>query len=268
MNLQKLRQEQERLASKVLTTDQFEEIQAIGGCDQAFVGDKIISAVVVIDAKTLEILESTFSVQKCVFPYIQGYVSYREAPAVVEAFNKLSKKPDILLCDADGILHPRRLGLASHLGIALDVPTIGVAKTLVIGENSGGKIIVDKEIRAIEFVSREHVRPLYISPGHKVSLNTAVSIVRNCMKYPHKMPEPLHLAYRYATKLRIQHEEELGSAQPAKGIAAPVQTTAAPAAASEEDLDVSEIADAHTPGTASTDDTPTSPSPELLSATQ
>lgn len=209
MDLQKLKQEQEMLASKVLITDQFDEIKTIGACDQAYVGDKILSVAVVLDAKTLEVIEKKYAILDCKFPYIVGYLSYREAPVLIEAVNKLSTKPDVLLIDGNGILHPRRIGLASHAGIALDIPTIGVAKSLLLGENSDGNIIVDKEIRAVEFISREHARPLYVSPGHKVCMKSSLEFVKNSMKYPHKLPEPLHVAHRLATKLRQKEEAKL-----------------------------------------------------------
>ena len=209
MNIQKLKEEQERLAHKVLIQDSFDSLTTIGGCDQSYAGKKIISSVVVVNAKTLEVIEKTSAILDCDFPYIPGYLSYREAPVIIEAFNKLKNKPDILLVDGNGILHPRRIGLASHVGIALDVPTIGVAKNLTFGQNSEGKIIIDKEVCAVEFVSRKYARPVYVSPGHKVSLSTALEVIKNSIKPPHKLPEPLHIAHRLATKLKDEMEIEI-----------------------------------------------------------
>ncbi|HLC46754.1 MAG TPA: endonuclease V [Candidatus Nanoarchaeia archaeon] len=202
MNLQKLRQEQEALARKVLISDSLDEIKFIGGCDQAYAGSKIISSVIVLDAKTLEMVESATAVRECEFPYIPGYLSYRESPALLEAFAKLTTKPDVLLCDGNGILHPRRFGLACHVGIMLDIPTIGVAKSALFGEKQGDTVVVEKEVRGKEFFTHKYAKPIYLSPGHKINLQSAIEIVKSAIKPPHKLPEPLHLAHKHADKIR------------------------------------------------------------------
>lgn len=194
----KLKLEQIKLAEKVMINDNFEEINYIAGCDQAYTTDnKIISYVVVLD-KNMKIVDSAYAITDCRMPYIPGYLFYREAPAIIEAFNKLKQKPDVIMVDGNGILHPRRIGMASQLGIVLDMPTIGVAKTLMMGKLEDGKVEVDKEIRAVEIRTREFAKPLYISPGHKISMKTAVDIVKSSIIIPHKLPEPLHLAHRYS----------------------------------------------------------------------
>jgi len=132
----------------------------------------------------------------------------RESPAAVEAFNKLENKPDILIVDAHGIAHPRFFGMASHIGLLLDIPTIGIAKKLMVGKKQDNKIVFNNKIIAQEVKTKEYSKPLYVSIGHKVSLKTAVEIVNKCIKLPHKLPEPLHLAHKYANKIR---EEQLSS---------------------------------------------------------
>ncbi|MBD3313704.1 endonuclease V [Candidatus Woesearchaeota archaeon] len=201
MNTSRLREEQLKLAEKVMTIDQFEQARYIAGCDQAYKdNNKIISVVVVMDSKTQKIVDRAESEQFCRTPYLSGYLFYREAPSVIEAFSKLNVKPDVLLVDANGILHPRRIGMASQLGLALDVPTIGIAKSLAFGKPREGKIELDKEIVAEEVITKEFANPLYVSPGHKVSLRTSIDIVKSLIMHPHKLPEPLHLAHRFAKK--------------------------------------------------------------------
>ncbi|MCX8146850.1 MAG: endonuclease V [Candidatus Woesearchaeota archaeon] len=207
MNIQKLKEEQLKLAEKVIIIDSFDKIKYIGGCDQSYSGNKIISCVVVMDEK-MKIVDKAFAEKECNFPYIPGFLSYRESPAVVEAFNKLKIKPDILMVDGNGILHPRRFGMASHLGIILDIPTIGITKSLLIGKVIDGKIEVDKEIRGMEVKTREFSNPLYVSPGHRISLKTAVEIVKKSIIFPHKLPEPLHLAHRLAKKRKENSEQK------------------------------------------------------------
>ena len=202
-DVKKFEKEQLRLAKKVVTKDDFDKIELVAGVDQSFIDDnKIISAVVVCNYKTLKILEKQYAVVEARFPYISGYLSYRESPAVVEAFGRLKTKPDILMVDAHGICHPRRIGMASHVGLLLDIPTIGIAKSLMCGEVRDGKIYVDGEVRGIEIKTKEFANPIYVSPGHRISLKTAVEIVKDSIKLPHKYPEPLFLAHRYANELK------------------------------------------------------------------
>ena len=214
MDIRELKKEQIRLAKKVIVKDEFDELNYIGGCDQAFIDNKVISGVVVLDYKTLKIVEKKYAVAEAPVQYIPGFLSYREGPAIVEAVNKLQQKPDILLVDGNGILHERKLGMASHVGILLDMPTIGVAKSLLLGEEKEGKIVVDGEIRAVTMRTKEHSKPIYISPGHRVSLKTAEEVVKKCMVEKHKLPEPLHEAHKYSNKVRDRLLEQEGKPAP------------------------------------------------------
>lgn len=198
----KLKEEQLKLAKKVVTSDSFDEIELIGGVDCAFTQNKIVAAIVVCDYKTKEVKERTFAVVRAKIPYIKGFLAYREGPAITEAYTKLQNKPDVLIFNGHGISHPRRIGLASHLGVLLDQASIGVAKQLLAGEIMGNIVYLEKEARAEMIISREHSKPIFVSPGHKTSLGTSVEIVSNCIKFPHKLPEPLHLAHRYADEIR------------------------------------------------------------------
>ncbi len=202
MKIRDLEKEQLRLAKKVIVKDDFDELKLIGGCDQAFTDNKVISAVVVLDYATLKVVEKKYAVVEAPIQYIPGFLSYRESPAVIEAVSKLNQKPDLLMVDANGILHPRKIGMASHLGILLDMPTIGVAKKLLMGEEKDGKILVDGEPRALAIKTKEHAKPIYVSPGHRVSMRTAAEVVKKCMVEKHKLPEPLHEAHKYSNKVR------------------------------------------------------------------
>lgn len=208
VDIRKLKQEQIKLAKKVKIKDDFEQVKHIGGVDQAFRENKIISVVTVLDYNTMELVEKKYAVLDVTMPYIPGYLSFRESPAIIEAFTKLEQRPDVLIVDANGILHPRRIGMASHVGIALDVPTIGVAKKLLLGEEKDGKIYVDKEVRAVKLDTKKKSNPVYVSPGHRISMNTAVKIIKHCVKPPHKLPEPVHLAHKIANKLKKGSEKE------------------------------------------------------------
>ncbi|MFH1052916.1 MAG: endonuclease V [Candidatus Woesearchaeota archaeon] len=201
VDIEKLKKEQLKFAKKVIVKDDFDTIKTIAGCDQGFKGNKIVSEVVVLDAKTFEILEKKFAVKEIAMPYIPSFQFFREGPAIIEAFNKLDLKPDVLLIDSNGILHPRRIGMASHIGIILDIPTIGVCKSLLCGAVNGNDIYVEKELRGKKIMTKEYANPLYVSPGHKISIKTAVDIIKTTVKHPHKFPEPIHIAHRMLTKL-------------------------------------------------------------------
>ncbi|MBI2653689.1 endonuclease V [Candidatus Woesearchaeota archaeon] len=202
VDFSKLKEEQLKLAKKVTISDSFGKPELIGGVDCSFNQDDVIAAIVVCSYKTMEVKEKVFAVVKAKVPYVQGFLAYREGPAISEAYSKLENKPDILIVDGNGILHPRRCGLASHIGVLLEQATIGIAKQLLIGEVKEKIVYIDKEARAEAVVTREHSKPVYVSPGHKTSLKTSVEIVKNCMRFPHKLPEPLHLAHRYANEVR------------------------------------------------------------------
>ena len=203
-----LKKEQLKLAEKVITSDSIKNIKTIGGADQAYIGNKVISAIAVCDYKGLKLIEEKHAVVDAKIPYKSGFLFYRDGPAVMEAFNKLENKPDVLIVKANGILHPRRIGMASHLGILLDIATIGVTKNLMLGEVKEKTIYVEKEARGYELITREHARPIYISPGNKISLKTSLEIVKNSLRQPHKLPEPLHLAHKHGIKLEKNYLNE------------------------------------------------------------
>src|SRR3989344_1643896 len=200
INTEELMNEQLRLSENIILKDSFKRFETIAGIDQTYAGNKIISCIVVCHAKTLEIVEKQTATVPSQFPYIPGLLAYREMPAMVEAYSKLQMTPDIIIVDGQGIAHPRRLGLASHFGLIISRPTIGVARTLVIGKVEHGKIYVEKELCGFELKTKEHAKPIYVSPGHMISPGTALRIARETTKQTHKLPEPLYLAHRGARR--------------------------------------------------------------------
>jgi deoxyribonuclease V len=202
MDLYELKKEQYKLAQKVILKDGFTKIKTIGGVDCAQVKDKLIACAVVCEFPSLKLIEKQTFILPDPLPYRPGFLAYREMPAIIEAFNKLEQEPDLLLVDGPGILHPRKFGMASHLGLALNKPTIGLTNKFSIGHVENGKIYLDNEIVGFEIETREHANPLYLSPGHLISLGACLRIIQQCIKYPHKLPEPLHLAHQLVNKER------------------------------------------------------------------
>lgn len=194
-----LKKEQTKLSEKIELNDGFEEIEKIGGVDQSYNNGKVVSCFIVCDYETMDVVEKSVVVEEAPIKYIPGFLAYREMPAAVSAYEKLDTVPDVILVDGHGIAHPRKLGLASHLGLSLNKPSIGVAKNLMReAEVEDGKIYIDKDMRGFEAVTKEHANPVYVSPGHKVSFGTSLNIVKKCVREPHKMPEPIHLSHRGA----------------------------------------------------------------------
>ncbi|MEC4806415.1 MAG: deoxyribonuclease V [Jaaginema sp. PMC 1079.18] len=192
------RQIQEELRSRVITTDSFETVNYVAGVDVGFKDNYKITqaAVAVLSYPDLNRVESAIATIPTTFPYIPGFLSFREIPALLAALDKLDTIPNLILCDGQGIAHPRRLGIAAHLGVILDMPTIGVAKSRLIGEHDelgtqkgDWQPLRDQdEIIGAVLRSRDNVKPLYISVGHKISLPTALQYVMGCLtKY--RLPE-------------------------------------------------------------------------------
>ncbi len=194
------------LARRVRLEDDFRQpIERVAGVDAAFPdrGRRTRAAVVVMTFPTLEVIETGFAEIDTTLPYIPGLLSFRELPAIAEAIGGLRHQPELVLCDGQGIAHPRRFGLACHLGVELDLPTIGVAKSRLHGtasepraERGAWEALKDQdEVIGCLLRTRDRVRPLYVSPGHRVSIKQARQLVLDCGA-GYRLPEPVRLADR------------------------------------------------------------------------
>jgi deoxyribonuclease V len=200
---------QQQLRNEVITEDKLPEIvRYVAGVDMGFEADGTISraAVAVLSFPDLQLVETALAYRPTTFPYIPGFLSFREIPAVLDALEKIGTTPDIILCDGQGIAHPRRLGIACHLGVIIDMPTIGVAKSLLIGKHEllsetrgSWQPLIDKgETIGAVLRTRDNVRPLYVSSGHRISLPTAIDYVMKCTpKY--RLPETTRIADKLAS---------------------------------------------------------------------
>jgi deoxyribonuclease V len=159
------------------------------------------AAVTVLDGASLELVESAMAAVPLGFPYVPGYLSFREAPAALKALGLLREKPDLLMVDGHGYAHPRRLGVATHIGLLADIPTVGVAKSRLVGTHDepgparGSAVPLNHQGERIGTVlrSRDGVRPLYVSVGHRLDLASAVSLVLSTLRR-HRLPEPTRVA--------------------------------------------------------------------------
>lgn len=205
---------QRELAERVVLRDELpEEVRLVAGVDVSCsrFAPEVFAAVVIFDLAEDLIVETATAQAAEAFPYVPGLLSFRELPVVLEAFRKLRQPPDVVMVDGQGTAHPRRLGIASHLGLWLDLPAIGCAKSRLCGEHDepGEKrgdraSLVDagEEIGRV-LRTRDRVRPLFVSPGHRVGMDRAVEIVLDCGR-GYRLPEPTRLAHGESNKLRMR----------------------------------------------------------------
>ena len=189
------------LKDKVKTIPLRKKPELIAGVDAAFSEDKVIGVICLYTYPELTLIEEAFAVKKISFPYIPGFLSFREGPAIVEALNGLELKPDVILFDGQGIAHPKGLGLASHIGVLLDVPTIGCAKSRLVGEykepglkkGAWSPLKYHGKVVGSVLRTKDHVRPVFVSPGHRIDLRSSLEIVLGCTR-KFRIPEPLRMA--------------------------------------------------------------------------
>lgn len=201
---------QKQLRELIIMEDRLPAIECVAGVDVGFEEEGRITraAVVILDYPSLTLRESSIARRPTSFPYVPGLLSFRELPAVLDALEQLRQLPDLLLCDGQGYAHPRRLGIASHLGVLTGLPSIGVGKTRLIGthqpladERGAWQPLLDKgETIGAVLRTRAGVKPIYVSTGHRISLATAIAYVLNCTTR-FKLPETTRMAHKYASVL-------------------------------------------------------------------
>ncbi len=209
-SVKKAHDTQLRLSRLVIHEDRLSrEIKTVGGIDVSYIDSLGVGAVTVLDYRSLRVLETAVASCPVRMPYIPTLLSFREIPPAMAATKQLKLQPDVLLVDAQGWAHPYRCGFASHLGLLLKMPTVGSAKRRLIGEPTeadGRTVLMDKgEVIGEVVTTKEGAKPIYVSIGHMVSLETAVQIIKRCSLG--RIPEPLLQAHNLATKTRIALEK-------------------------------------------------------------
>lgn len=204
---------QKRLAQRVQLRRITKKPKLIAGTDCAFTVDKkrIVGCVVVLSYPQMEVVEIKHAVRKVVFPYVPGFLSFREAPVCLDAVEKLEHNPDVFMIDGQGIAHPRRLGLAAHLGLFLNKPTIGCAKSRLTGTYEMPKtkkgsyccLYDAEEIIGAVVRTRSKVRPVFVSIGNKCTLDEVISLVLDCATR-YRIPEPTRLADIEVAKIKLK----------------------------------------------------------------
>lgn len=212
---------QKQLAGSIELRRPSAKIQKIAACDVSFDrgGEYLFAAVAVFDAESLELLDEVSVIEAAVFPYIPGLLSFRELPAVLKGFEEIRVVPDLVICDGQGIAHPRRLGIASHLGLWLNIPTIGSAKSVLCGKydepdeerGSRSPMFHHNEIIGYALRTRKGVKPVFVSPGHLCDLDSATDIILKLSK-KYRLPDPIRYVHNLSNHARRQ---SLPGSQPA-----------------------------------------------------
>jgi deoxyribonuclease V len=202
---------QEKIASRIVLEDRFSE-EVVVGVDQAFISRKdgkemVVSGAVAFDSSLLPHSKS-WAILDTTFPYLPGLLSFREGPAALEAVKRLKARPTILFVDGCGINHPRRAGLASSIGVTLDVPTIGVSKNVLCGSfdppdrvGDASPLVYEGECVGHVLFSKKRCRPIVVAPGTRVSVDSALDLARRYLR-DHKLPEPCFVAHQHANQVK------------------------------------------------------------------
>lgn len=212
-NVDRARQVQIDLLKKLKLVPLRKQPGLLAAVDAAFTDELVLAAVCLFSFPGLELLEEQTGVEPVKFPYIPGFLSFREGPAIYRTLLKLKQKPDLLLIDGQGIAHPRRLGIATFLGIILETASVGCAKSPLVGDfrmpartaGSYSPLTHRGELVGYVLRSRTAVRPIFISPGHLVNHQDALNLVRRCLK-GYRVPEPLRRAHQLTQKLKLEHK--------------------------------------------------------------
>ena len=189
------------------------QIRTIAGADISYSkkNDLFYAAVILMDFSSMEVIEERTVVERAPFPYIPGLLSFREGPALLKIFENIQHIPDVVIFDGQGIAHPRGVGLASHMGLFLDMPTIGCAKTRLVGRyGEVGKevgdyadLVMDDRIVGSVLRTKKKVKPIFISPGHKIGIRKSADIVLHCCR-GYKLPEPIRRAHLVVNEIRVK----------------------------------------------------------------
>jgi deoxyribonuclease V len=201
---------QRRLASQVVVGGAPQDVRVVAGADISVGAGRGRGAVVLLSYPDLTLLEQQVVEMELGFPYVPGLLAFREVPVLTEAFRRLSRRPDLLLVDGQGLAHPRRLGIACHLGLVLDLPTIGCAKSRLVGEHgtldeaagSRTELRDGPDIIGLVLRTRTRVTPVYVSVGHRIGLSEAAEwVLRLCRGF--RLPEPARLAHQAAGRQTV-----------------------------------------------------------------
>jgi deoxyribonuclease V len=207
MSLQDARRLQVKLSPHIIRKNGLKTVKTVAGIDVGMKGDMACAAIVVLDFQGFDVVAKTTATRRITFPYIPGLLSFREGPVILDALDRLDRKPDLLIFDGQGIAHPCRLGIASHIGLIVDLPSIGCAKSRLCGQymepdvERGSHVPLMHHGETIGSIvrTRAGVKPVFVSIGHRVDLKTSIDYVLRCCK-GYRLPETTRKAHNLAAE--------------------------------------------------------------------
>ncbi len=214
LNFNELKALQKTLARRIKFLPLRKIPRLVGGADVSYPCSRFaLGAVVIYDLEKKRVLEEALAEVEIDFPYVPGFLSFREVPVLKKVISRLKNLPEVFLVDGQGVLHPRGLGLASHLGLEIEIPTIGVAKKPLVGDfeppadevGAISPVYLDGKVKGVVFRSRKGVKPIFVSPGHLIDLPSAIKVVKSCLS-GYRLPEPLRLAHVFSQKARREYQ--------------------------------------------------------------
>ncbi len=206
-----------QLQDKIVLHELHEPVELIAGADVSYSRKlkKCFASVLILKYPELEIIERAEAIADVHFPYVPGYLTFREAPVLLSAFEEITLVPDLVLFDGQGIAHPRHLGIAAHLGLFLGIPTIGCAKSRLIGEydevgferGDYSALFRRNEVIGAVVRTRKNVKPIFVSPGFKITVDESLECaLKTCLGY--RIPEPVRQSHMTVTKMRVEYERQ------------------------------------------------------------
>ncbi|CCH57098.1 Deoxyribonuclease V [Fibrisoma limi BUZ 3] len=202
---------QQQLRSEIRIEPLTRPVETIAGCDISFnkFEETVYAGIVVLQLDTLEVVEEVGVISTATFPYVPGLLSFREGPALLDAWAKLKIEPDVVMFDGQGIAHPRRIGIASHMGLFIDRPAFGCAKSVLVGKydepaperGNWSPMVHYREVIGAALRTKDKVNPVYVSPGHLIDMETAIDLTLRC-NGGYRIPEPTRRAHNLVNALR------------------------------------------------------------------
>lgn len=193
---------EKRILKGIKLEDNFSNAKTIAAFDVGYSGKKYVCVAIVMDIESKQELETTNVIGDEIIPYSPSMVAFREGPAIIDAYRSLNIKPDILIVKGCGTVHPNKVGLASYVGILTNKPCFGVSQDLLFGKLDEDKIVFDNELKGKAIKTKAFSNPIYIIPGHNISIESSMKIIKELIIEDYKMPLPVHLAHKLVNKFK------------------------------------------------------------------
>ncbi len=202
VDFKELKEIEKRILKGIKLENAFSSVKTVVAFDIAYNNNKYYCVAVVLDLETQKEIEIKQVSGEEIMTYSPNMIAFREGPVILDAFRELENKPDVLIVKGMGAINPKKVGLASYVGVITNKPCIGVAKELIYGRLEEDKVIFDGLKKGLAIKTKEFANPVYVSPGHGIDLESAVDVVSGLVDSNYKMPLPLHLAHKYVNKLK------------------------------------------------------------------